>query len=77
MCEIDGVEPLFGWARGKQHHQFGFLGAFSLLLSFSVKRKLRKETGQAKEPSLSGRARRLRQKILIPKRAEILLLRNY
>jgi hypothetical protein len=39
MCEIDSAGPLFGRACGKQHYQFGFLGALSLILSLDEQRK--------------------------------------
>ena len=37
-CEPKGFGPLFGLECGKQSPSVGFLGAFSLQLSFSVKR---------------------------------------
>jgi hypothetical protein len=53
MCEPKGFGPLFGLACGQQSPLVGFLGAFSLQLSFGVQKKVRKQFRQVKS-STSG-----------------------
>ena len=40
-CEPGGFGPMRRWIVRKKSHPVGFLGSFSLLLSFSAKRKER------------------------------------
>jgi hypothetical protein len=47
MCELKDFVPCNALACGQQSPLVGFLGAFSLSLSFSVKRKWRKEPKNA------------------------------
>jgi hypothetical protein len=44
--------PMWRWPAGKQSHQVGFLGGFSLVLSFAVKRKDRKRKDVNKDNAL-------------------------
>jgi hypothetical protein len=54
MCEPKGFGPLFGLACGQQSPLVGFLGAFSLLLSFGEQKKVHNMTDPASAGELDA-----------------------
>ena len=60
MCELKDFGPCNALACGQQSPSVGFLGTFSLPLSFGAQKKVEIQFGHTKEP-MSAFARRARQ----------------